>query len=354
MNSATPPGQARVPASVLADFSAALLAAAGVPERDARITADALVAADLDGIPSHGVMLLPMYLSRLADKSVQARATPVVGMDIGALVNVDADHCLGQVSSTYAVGLAVERARQHGIGMVAVRHGFHFGAAAYWVRQVCAEGMIGIAMCNTRPLMPAPGGAERVVGNNPLAIGFPAEPGEPVVVDMAMSATAMGKIRIAQARGVPIPEGWATDDKGRDTTSAADAIAGMLLPAAGPKGFGLAVAIDLLCGAVSGGAMGGQVTPLYAKTGEHYDCSHTFMAIDAGRLDGSAARRTSDFATTIRASKAASGTTRVYAPGDLEAERRRNANGHCLLDISLLHSLNELASQLRIAARINH
>ena len=111
---------------------------------------------------------------------------------------------------------------------------------------------------------------------------------DPLVVDMAMSATAMGKIRLAQSRGEDIPAGWATDAQGRPTTSPAEAIAGMLLPAAGPKGFGLAVAVDLLCGALSSGSCGSAVQGLYGDPAVPYDCAHAFIAIDASRVGSGA------------------------------------------------------------------
>ena len=120
-------------------------------------------------------------------------------------------------------------------------------------------------MCNTRPLMPAPGGAERVVGNNPIAIAVPSDGRRPIVLDMATSEAAMGKIRMAEKAGEAIPGTWAVKADGSATTDPTEAIAGMLLPAAGPKGFGLAFLIDLLCGVLSGGATGAAVQPLYGN-----------------------------------------------------------------------------------------
>ena len=214
--------------------------------------------------------------------------------------------------------------------------------------------MVGFAFSNTRPLMPAPGGAERVVGNNPMAIAFPSEPNAPLVVDMAMSATAMGRIRIAEARKQEIPLGWATDAQGNPTTSPSDAIKGMLLPAAGPKGFGLAVAIDLLCGAMSGGAVGAAVRPLYADLDKPYDCSHAFICIDASRLGGGKgiAPEVAAFSNAIRYSKKSPHTDQVYAPGDLERSRRE-ANGYrCIISLELANQLQALADQAGLRIRL--
>ena len=223
----------------LEGFVQRVFAALGLPEGAALAVAQSLVAADLEGIPSHGVMLVPMYVERLRAGSVSREVAARVVHDGGAAVVLDAGHALGQLTSAQAVGIVIERARAHGLAAVAVRNGFHFGTAGHWARRIAGDGLIGVALCNTRPLMPAPGGAERLVGNNPLAVALPAADGPALIVDMALSASAMGKVRLAAAAGQPIPEGWAADEHGRPTTDAAAAIKGMLLPAAGPKGFGL-------------------------------------------------------------------------------------------------------------------
>jgi LDH2 family malate/lactate/ureidoglycolate dehydrogenase len=156
----------------------------------------------------------------------------------------------------------------------------------------------------------------------------------------------MGKIRNAERQGQAIPEGWATDAQGRPTTSASEAIAGMLLPAAGPKGFGLAVMADLLCGGLSGGGIGAQVQPLYGPADRPYDCAHWFMAIDAGPA---LAPRAVEFADRIRGSQRAPGVTTVYAPGDLERERRAHNAAGLTLSGELLAQFDTLAGQLGVS-----
>ncbi len=353
--SAAPDGDSDIDVVRLSTLLSSLFGAAGVSTDDARVTVDSLVAAEVDGVSSHGIALVPLYLERLKAGGVVATAVPCIVEDLGGLLVIDAAHALGQVSSQMAVELAIARARVHGLSIVTVRHAFHFGTAAFWTRQFAALGMVGFAFSNTRPLMPAPGGAQRVVGNNPLSIAFPSAEGLPLVVDMAMSATAMGRIRIAEAKGLPIPEGWATDDAGTPTTSAAAAIKGLLLPAAGPKGFGLAVAIDLLCGALSGGAIGSSVKPLYGNAAQHYDCSHAFIAIDASRANGEQgiAGQVTSFANEIRASTPASGTTQIYAPGDLERERRAQRSTSLPLSAALVAQIDALAEKAGLTARLS-
>jgi LDH2 family malate/lactate/ureidoglycolate dehydrogenase len=253
---------------------------------------------------------------------------------------------LGQLSSQQAIGLVAERAKKHGLASVAVRNGFHFGTAGNWARALAAKRLVGMAFSNTRPLTPPPGGAERVVGNNPVAIAIPSA-GEVFLIDMAMSATAMGKIRLADAAGQPIPEGWAVDADGRPTTDAAVAIKGMLLPAAGPKGFGLALAIDLLCGGLSGGAITDEVNPLYGDPKQPYRCSHLFLGIDAAAYGiGDLAPRVAKVQERIRNAKRGPGNDRIYAPGDLERARRAANGEECPVPPEVITKLQEAERKL--------
>ena len=260
-----------VPADQLSALVARLFVAAGISERGARTAADALVDADLDGVSSHGVMLVDMYLDRIRHGSASAEEEAVVVSDKDATVVLDARHALGQLTGNQAIRIAIERAKRYGVGVVAVRHGFHFGTARRYALQAARADCVGIVMCNTRPLMPAPGGAERVVGNNPIAIAVPTEGPIPIVLDMATSEAAMGKIRMAEKAGQAIPTTWAAKADGSATSDPSEAIAGMLLPSGGPKGFGLAFLIDLLCGLLSAGAQGAAVQPLYGDPAVPYD-----------------------------------------------------------------------------------
>jgi len=325
--------------------------AVGIAADDAKTVSADLVAADLEGMGSHGVMLAPMYVDRILGGSVsRASGGEVVGARGGAIV-IDAGHALGQLTSRQAVRLAIASAREHGLAAVAVRNGFHFGMAGRYARMMAAENCIGIIMANTRPLLPAPGGAEALVGNNPIAIALPSASDFPAEVDMALSATAMGKIRLAAASGQSIPADWALDAEGRPTTDPAAAIKGMLLPAAGPKGFGLAFVIDLLCGGLSGGAVGAEVRPLYGDATKPYQCAHFFLAIDVGHFPVAEtfAGRVSERAGQVARSKRSPGVERVYAPGELVAVTRVENGGMCKLDNETLSSLAQCAARAGIS-----
>jgi LDH2 family malate/lactate/ureidoglycolate dehydrogenase len=344
---------ALVPADQLSALVARLLVAAGIAQGAAHTTAEALVDADLEGMSSHGVMLIDMYIERIRQGSVSSEAAAIMVSDNGAAVVLDARHALGQSTADQAMRMAVERARRHGAGIVAVRHGFHFGTARRYALQAADADCIGISMCNTRPLMPAPGGAEPVVGNNPIAIAIPTNGPIPIVLDMAKSEAAMGKIRMAQKAGQAIPATWAVKSDGSATTDPADAIAGMLLPSGGPKGFGLALVIDLLCGLLSGGASGSGVAPLYGNPAVPYDCSHLFIAIDVAHFADPATVREAAAAAgdRIRSARRAAGMPQLFAPGEPEWRARERAAGLVMLAPAVAEMLTRLARELRVSPK---
>ena len=339
-------GSVAIDAQRLISAVADIFMAVGIAAADAQVVAADLVAADVEGIASHGVMLVPMYVERINKGSVSRRSAGEVISDRGGAMVIDAGNALGQLTSRQAVKLAVARAREIGLAAVAVRNGFHFGTAGRYARMMAEQNCVGIVLTNTRPLMPAPGGAEALVGNNPIAIALPSAGEFPVEADMALSATAMGKIRLAAAAGQPIPGDWAVDSQGHPTTDPAAAIKGMLLPAAGPKGFGLACVIDLLCGGLSDGAVGAEVRPLYGDPAEPYRCSHFFMAIHAGHflVGDRFAERVREQAMRVSRSKRGPGVERVYAPGELVWATRQGSEGVCRLDAPTMRSLVDTAA----------
>ncbi len=337
------------PAESLKSFAVALLEAAGAPADNAAIVAEALIEADSEGLPSHGLLHLPMYLARIAGGSVDPRATGAIVVDQGARLSIDASNGLAQVTAETACEIAIARAETHGIALVAVRNAFHFGAAGRFARRIALAGQIGIVMANTRPMLPAPGGTEAVVGNNPLAIAVPTE-GEPVVLDFAMSAGALGKIRLAANKGEPIPEGWAQTAEGLPTRDAVEALKGTLLPAAGAKGFGLALMIDLIAGGLSGGGMGEAVRPLYGDMARPYDSANLFLAIriEGLRPPAEFAAAASGLTDRVRESRVAAGAAPVRVPGDRATQARSRFTGHCPLAKETLEALRSHAGRLDV------
>jgi LDH2 family malate/lactate/ureidoglycolate dehydrogenase len=344
-------GAIKISTSDLRALITRLFTAAGLQQDAAASVAAGLVEADLEGVSSHGVMLVDVYLDRIRRGSVATKQAGMVISDRKAAVVLDAGHALGQLSGEQAMALAVERARAFAAGVVAVRHGFHFGTARRYAQRAAEAGCIGITMCNTRPLMPAPGGAERLVGNNPVAIALPVAGQIPIVLDMATSEAAMGKIRMAEKERRPIPDNWAVKADGSPTTDAVAAIAGMLLPSAGPKGFGLAFVIDLMCGLLSGGAIGDEVKPLYGDPSMPYDCSHLFIAVDVAHFcDVNEFRtRAAAAAERIRSGRRARGVDALFAPGEPEWRRRQSANYAVQLAPEVAAMLVRMGRELRVS-----
>jgi LDH2 family malate/lactate/ureidoglycolate dehydrogenase len=342
-------GPILVSAKELVGFIERLLATAGAPEAHAQIVAEALVDADIEGLPSHGVMLLPMYLDRIAAGSVDPVSEGTVVVDRGAQIVIDANNGLGHVVALRATGFAIERAKKSGLAAVAVRNAFHFGAAGRFARDIAASRCVGIVMANTRPLLPPPGGAERVVGNNPIAIAVPSME-EPIVLDLALSAGAMGKIRLAESQKQAIPQGWAATGEGVPTTDPTEAIKGMLLPAAGAKGFGLALMIDLLVGGLSSGAIGDAVQPLYGDLSKPYECANLFIAIDISgfRPVDEFAEQASLFSQKVRSSRRAPGSDGVRMPGDRAIKAHRDFQGELKVAAPTIIALRAAAQKLSV------
>ena len=267
---------------------------------------------------------------------------------------LDAGHALGHLTGAQAMSIAIDKARQFAAGIVPVRHGFHFGTAGKYALQAAHAGCIGIAMCNTRPLMPAPGGAERVVGNNPIAIALPTDSAIPLVLDMATSEAAMGKIRMAEKAKEPIPPTWAVTADGEPTTDPAEAIAGMLLPSGGAKGFGLSFMIDLMCGLLSRGAIGPQVQPLYGDFAIHYDCSHLFIAIDVAHFCDATLFKSQVAAAAdrVRSGRRAPGIRGLFTPGEPEWKRRQQAAGQVRIGPAVAEMLTKYANELKVPSTI--
>lgn len=327
-----------------AKFLCRLFELAGAEPGTARTISDALIEAELEGNASHGLLQAPVYVRRLLAGTISGTARLKEIHRNGAVSVFDAGLGLGHAAAGQLAALAASDARKHGVAAATVRSATHFGVAGRYARMLAEAGLIGIVMCNSRAMMPGPGGREPVVGNNPLAIAVPCAGQPPIVFDMAMSAAAMGRIRQAAQKGEAIPLGWAVDAEGRDTTDAEAAIRGLLLPAAGPKGFGLALMVDLLC-ALSGGTAGTELGSLYAPPEEKADCSWLFIAIDPAQfgLAMPYAERVAKLAETVRRTAP---DPSFALPGDRKRAAAAKAGGSFKLAPAVAADLDALSRQL--------
>ncbi len=269
-----------ITADALKEFSTAVFRKLGLPPDDAALVSDCLVKANLRGLDSHGVSRIPIYAKRLRLKLVNATPNIQVDRVAPSASAVDGDDGMGMVVATRAMAEAVAIARETGVGLAGVQKSTHFGMAAYYVLQAVEQDMIGFAFTNSSPGMAPWGGARPMLGVNPLAAGIPAGERGPIIVDMAMSVMARGKLRLAGLQGIPIPTGLGLDAAGRPTT---DGLAvfngGTVLPFGGPKGSALAIWMEIMGGVLTGAAFAGGMRSLYEDFSGPQRIGHTFMAI---------------------------------------------------------------------------
>ncbi len=330
-----------------------LLMAEQVPSDEADIITDSLLEADLRGISSHGVMRLPIYLKRLKAQSVKSRAEYETIVESKNVMLLDGKHSMGQVLGVKAMKKAIEKASLNDVAIVGVKNSHHFGIAAYYSSLALKENMIGITFSNTTPLMPAVGGAEAIVGNNPFSFAIPANKQKPILFDMACSVVAMGKIINAQNKGESIPESWGVNQKGIPTTSPEDVLSGgFISPVGGPKGFGLALIVDILCGVLLGGAFGKDVKSIYKEVNEHNACGHLFIALNINRFIpvDNFKQLVDHYILQIKGSEKAEGVSEIYMPGEIElCKRERLVREGITLPKKVYDELIELREQYEIS-----
>jgi LDH2 family malate/lactate/ureidoglycolate dehydrogenase len=282
------------------------------------------------GVDSHGIFgVLPRMVEELRSGRVKP-SNPVLVLHEGdAVARLDGNEGPGPTIGAYAMDLAIAKASRHGLGAVTVSNCNHFGAASFYAVRALDHDQIGIVMCNSDPRVAPHGGAEGALGTNPISYAIPAGDAEPLVFDIATSTTAAGQIAKAQRQGKPIPAGWALDAHGRATTDAAAARGGVLLPMAGHKGYGLAVLVDVLSGALAGGLCGRDV-PMSSSKGQRGQ-SFFFLAIDVSHFLAASefARRVDGLVDDLHGVRPAEGFAEVMAPGEpeLRAAERREAEG---------------------------
>ena len=311
---------------------------AGLPDADAALVARCLVEADLRGVRSHGTMRIPDYVRGIKAGNINPRPNVQVTADSGATAVVDGDAGMGFVTADVAMRLAISRAREFGVAAVGLRNGRHSGTMAYWAQLALEHGFIGFATTNAGMNMAPWGGKDKIVGNNPFAIAVPTRTPFPMVLDMATSVAAGGKLDMAILRGEQIPLGWALDSAGNPTTDPMVGRKGSLLPVGGPKGYAMAVMLDVLAGVLTGARFGGMLGAPGA--GQFY------LALDVERfmplpdfLD-----RMDQLIAQIQASALAPGADRIYIPGEIEHEKAARGRKEGLpLEESLIAELRALA-----------
>jgi LDH2 family malate/lactate/ureidoglycolate dehydrogenase len=344
----------RVDPQKLRDFVSLVFQGLGVPKADAAIAARVLVMADLRGVESHGVVRVSphnWYVKALRDGSINPGPDIRIVETTPASAVVEGDGGLGMVVGQRAAELAIDRARETGVGFVAVRNSRHFGMAAYYAMLPLSHDMIGISMTNAGRQVVPTFGREAKYGTNPISLAAPAGEEPPFVLDMATTTAAAGKLEIAARLGEAIPLGWALDKEARPTRDPREAQrARRLLPLGGTreggshKGYGLAIMIEILCGVLSGSVTALSPPHLGLR-------GHLFGAIDIAsfRSVETFKQDMDQLLRELKATALSQGQDRVFVAGEIEHEtaQERAANG-IPLHVSVINGLRELSEQLEI------
>ena len=349
-----------IPQDILNSFICRIFAAIGLNEADQKQAAAVLLAADLRGVESHGLARLSGYIRLWEKKRINARPNIRIVHELATTATVDGDEGLGLVVAPFAMDLAISKAKQYGSAWVAVKNSTHFGIAAYHAMKALPEDMIGIAMTNASPLVAPTFANERLLGTNPMCYAFPAGKNAPVIIDMATSAAANGKLEIAQRTGKAVPEGWIIDKNGRSSTNPHELKeGGSLLPLGSDiahgshKGFGLGATVDILSAVLSGANYGPWVPPFVAFLDPPADpvgkgIGHFLGAlrVDGFRPVAEFKNHMDNWVDRFKSAKAIDPDQPVIIPGEpeLAAELDRTRNGIPLVN-AVLEDLNLLADK---------
>ena len=328
---------------------------AGMSDGDAGLFVDGLVEADLRGHWSHGVVRVPPYVRALAAGVVNPAPRVVATRQFGATALLDGDNGHGVVIGQVATDRAVDLARTHGVGIVAVRNSNHTGMLATHVLRAARHDMIGYFTSNGPAIMAPHGGREPRMGNAPFAYAIPRRAGDPIVLDMASSQVARGKVRMLADRGEPIPEGWAIDERGVPTTDAAAAMRGSVVPMAGYKGYGIALVTEILASVLPGACLSVEMPRAFLEAGsamlDSWGSGHLAMAINVAAF-----AEPEEFKTEVdrlvmymKETPPAEGVDSVLVPGEPEwSTRRHRIRNGIPLNATVVSQLDAFASEIGI------
>ena len=349
--------------STLRSFTENIFAAMGCSAEHARLSADVLIKSDLRGIDSHGVARLQGYVRLWEKKRINTDPDLKIVHETATTATVDGDAGLGLVVAPFAMKVAIEKAEKYGSGWVSVRNSNHFGIAGYHAMKAVEKDMIGFAMTNASPLVSPTFSSERLLGTNPVCYAFPAGKYPPVIIDMATSAAANGKLEIAQRAGKQVPEGWIQNKEGEPTTDPhALKSGGALLPLGSDrdhgshKGFGLSATVDILSAVLSGANYGPWVPPFVAFLDPPNDPVGTGIGhfVGAMRIDGfrpvaEFKQHMDNWIHRFKSSATIDPNQKVIIPGEpeLEAEAARKLSGIPLVE-AVVKDLNEIAGRFGV------
>lgn len=331
-----------------------LIAGAGVDPVQAETLADNLAWCDMAGRRNHGIERLPIMIERVKTGAIKCPCEPRIEQKAPAIAMVDADGGFGHHAGRIAMDRACAIAQEQGLGAVGVRNSNFYGAGAYYAQLAAQRGMIGIALSNSFPKVAAHGGTSPKLGTNPLSFAAPRDARRSIIVDMSTAALAGSSVREAISKGTQLAPGLAIDADGAPVLDPASAAAATLLPAAGAKGFGLAIMVEILSGVLTGAGIGGEVRSMYRDLGEKGENGHFMLAIDIARwmpLDEFGARM-EILCHWLIPQDAPEG---ARLPGDARwSEIERSLSDGVLVEDSTLGAIEKLADELGLAPAWSH
>lgn len=322
----------------------------GVPDKDAEIITDSIIYAHTRGKHTHGVNRLPIYQRKINNGLMSPETTISIIKDTPVVAVLDANHGFGQVAGSKGMNISIEKADKYGVGVVGIRNSNSFGTAGYLAEMAVKHEMIGIVLGNSAPAIAPWGGKTPLLGTNPIGIAFPQSNGKPpIVLDMATSVIARSKIRLAEQNKEKIPLGWAFDCKGNPTDDPIEALKGSMVPIGEHKGYGLALAIDIIAGLLTGSAFGGDVKPLNSADGP--SCfGHMLITIKISYFIPyeEYIQKIDALSSNI---KSCGDISSVYLPGEVSFNKNKDKE---ILDLpdAQIDGINNLAKDLNIALKI--
>lgn len=346
-----------VSADRVREFVVQAFRSVGMRERDANDVAALMTRADLLGADGHGIFRLPQYLRRIRAGGINLQPTIRIEQERGATALIDGDNGMGHLVVKQATELAIAKAKTHGIGWVGCKMSNHAGPASLYAGMVADAGLVGIYFAVGSANHMAPwGGIELLLSTNPVAIAVPAQNGPPILLDMATTVAAYGKVKIKAQKNEPMPEGWMIDKQGQPLTDPKRSAEGLLLPIGGYKGYGLSLMIGLLAGTLNGAAMGRDVIDFNQDDTSTTNTGQAIAAIDIsafGDKDTFLAA-VDHLVAELHASKTLPGVDRVRVPGEGSAAsfEKRSKEGIPFSD-ELLSVLKGVATECGIAGLVH-
>jgi LDH2 family malate/lactate/ureidoglycolate dehydrogenase len=335
--------------AILIDFVAGIFEAAGATATGARQVANSLVTSDLVGHDSHGIVRVRQYLDTIDQGALDPAAEPAIIQETAVMTGVDARRGFGQIAARFAMELTIQKAEMYGLAATGLFNCNHVGRLGEWVQLAAEQALIGLAFCNggaKKGSVTPYGSATRLLGTNPIAAAVPVSGRAPIVIDFATSVVAEGKVRVHRNRGQPIPEGWILRADGQSSTNPEDFYAGgVLLPAAGHKGYSLSLLVELL-----GGILTGHGSPVLPDFGTGNGVLFLILAPEAFRPAADFLADSAALCERVKAVSPAPGFAEVLLPGEPEQRTaaRRQAEGISIDDTTWTH-LTEAASRFEVA-----